>query len=250
MQSERDSSPLILPGEGIVLDWSEEAYDKFFGNETLDEENSRGSLLWGNYHLETIVSDDVKKARAARRARSRKTMTVYDCIDEFMKVEVLSSGNAWRCPHCKEFRQALKKVGLWTAPDIIPIHLKRFSATSFKSKKITDYIDFPIEGLDLTPYVEAPEEGKSYIYDLFAVDCHNGSLTFGHYTAYAKNSTDQQWHDFNGMASLFIFVYIMLTDLNRCFSLWTLTCRDCEDGPRISIVLPPSLRPSTGRQIA
>ena len=116
-----------------------------------------------------------------------------------MKAEVLSSGNAWWCDSCKDFRQATKKVGLWTAPDIIPIHLKRFSNTTSSCKKVTDYIDFPINGLDLTRYVEAPEEGKSYIYDLFAVDNHSGSMGGGHYTAHAKNFNDDNWYIFNGM---------------------------------------------------
>ncbi|RJE20466.1 ubiquitin carboxyl-terminal hydrolase [Aspergillus sclerotialis] len=195
MQSDR--SPLILPGEGIVLDWTEDAYDKLFGNDTSEEESFRGSLIWGNFDLELIESEEVKRARSRREERRRKVMTVYDCFDEFMKAEVLSSGNAWWCDSCKDFRQAIKKVGLWTAPDIIPIHLKRFSNGTWRTSKIRNYIDFPVKGLDLTRYVEAPEEGKSYIYDLFAVDNHSGSIGGGHYTAHAKNFNDDNWYNFN-----------------------------------------------------
>lgn len=31
------------------------------------------------------------------------------------------------CPNCKEFVQATKKFDLWRLPDVLVIHLKRFS---------------------------------------------------------------------------------------------------------------------------
>ena len=34
-------------------------------------------------------------------------------------------------------------------------------------------------------------------YDLFAVANHYGSLMFGHYTAYYKNSIKNKWYEFN-----------------------------------------------------
>ena len=44
------------------------------------------------------------------------------------------------------------------------------------------------------------EEGKSPIYDLFAVDNHYGGLGGGHYTAYALNfmEDNQNWYEYNG----------------------------------------------------
>jgi ubiquitin carboxyl-terminal hydrolase 4/11/15 len=59
-------------------------------------------------------------------------------------------------------------------------------------------VDYPIEGLDLTEKIGQKEDGKSYIYDLFAVDNHFGGLGGGHYTACAKNFFDGQWYDYNG----------------------------------------------------
>ena len=39
----------------------------------------------------------------------------------------LSDEDAWSCPFCqKEQRGAIKKLGLWSCPDILVIHLKRF----------------------------------------------------------------------------------------------------------------------------
>lgn len=61
-------------------------------------------------------------------------------------------------------------------------------------------VDFPIEGLNLSPYLLNPEESKSKddcIYDLFGVSQHMGSLSGGHYTAVCKNGIDGNWYDFN-----------------------------------------------------
>ena len=64
--------------------------------------------------------------------------------------------------------------------------------------KLTIPVDFPIEGLDLSSRVVMPEEGKSGLYDLFAVDNHYGGLGGGHYTAFAKNFDDGRWYEYNG----------------------------------------------------
>lgn len=70
-------------------------------------------------------------------------------------------------------------------------------------EKITNFIDFPLDELDLAPYCGA--EGGAppttttvggTVYDLFAVCNHYGRMGFGHYTAVARewNSTSEH-HD-------------------------------------------------------
>ena len=79
---------------------------------------------------------------------------------------------------------------------MLVIHLKRFSAGRYGRDKISDFVDFPLEGLDLsdrTVYRKLAEklvttpEGRevlgtdqpnqeNMIYDLFAVDNHFGGL--------------------------------------------------------------------------
>ncbi len=46
-------------------------------------------------------------------------------------------------------------------------------------------MDFPLQGLDLTPYVLHTQSVQP-MYDLYAVSNHYGSLGGGHYTAYAR----------------------------------------------------------------
>jgi ubiquitin carboxyl-terminal hydrolase 4/11/15 len=95
-------------------------------------------------------------------------------------------------------RRATKTLDIWTVPDILIIHLKRFSGFRSFRDKIDDKVDFPVEGLDLTGKVGFPED-KSLVYDLFAVDNHFGGLGGGHYTATAQNFFDKQWYNYNGM---------------------------------------------------
>ena len=60
-------------------------------------------------------------------------------------------------------------------------------------------VEFPLEGLDLSPYVINPEQKNSgkLIYDCYGISNHFGSVGFGHYTAYAKNPLDGKWYDFD-----------------------------------------------------
>lgn len=38
----------------------------------------------------------------------------------------LAPDDAWRCPHCKQLQQGMVKMSLWTLPNILILHLKRF----------------------------------------------------------------------------------------------------------------------------
>ena len=90
------------------------------------------------------------------------------------------------CPQCKVHRQASKKLDLWRLPDILVVHLKRFSFNRGFRGKLDIFVDFPMTKLDLSKYV-APEEG-GHVYDLYAVSNHYGGMGGGHYTAYAMVS--------------------------------------------------------------
>ena len=57
----------------------------------------------------------------------KKPITVYECMDLFVQKEVLGEEDTWYCPTCKELVQASKKFDLWKMPEVLVIHLKRFS---------------------------------------------------------------------------------------------------------------------------
>ena len=66
----------------------------------------------------------------------------------------------------------------------------------FGSRKLNDFINFPVTGLDLNSYVQA-EGSNDNIYDLYAVSNHFGTLSAGHYTAFAKNPYYKKWFNFD-----------------------------------------------------
>lgn len=50
------------------------------------------------------------------------TLNCHFCRRRFQ----LAPDDAWRCPHCKQLQQGSIKLSLWTLPDILILHLKRF----------------------------------------------------------------------------------------------------------------------------
>lgn len=186
----------IRPGEGIVLDWNETNHDGMFGADAKSRDELRGAPTWTN--VEHLPDEDLAKRRAARASRRKRGLTLDQCLDEFGREEILSENDAWYCPRCKEHRRASKKFELWKAPDILVIHLKRFSASRGFRDKIDELVDFPIEGLDLNGRIASAAPEENLVYDLFAVDNHYGGLGGGHYTAYAKNFLTDEWNEYNG----------------------------------------------------
>lgn len=184
---------LLRMGEALVLDWNAEAYDALFGASTTDDD--RGADVMKN--IEVLDDTELREKKERRAARRKNGINLDECFVESSKSEILSEDNAWYCSRCKERRRATKTLEIWTVPDILIIHLKRFSGARNLRDKIEDLVDFPVEGLDLSGKVGFPE-GKDLTYDLFAVDNHYGGLGGGHYTATAQNFFDKQWYDYNG----------------------------------------------------
>lgn len=45
---------------------------------------------------------------------------------------------------CKKHQLATKKLDLWSLPEVLIIHLKRFSYTKFTREKLDSIVDFPL----------------------------------------------------------------------------------------------------------
>ncbi|KAJ5179920.1 hypothetical protein N7492_003130 [Penicillium capsulatum] len=186
--------PLIRPREGIFLDWDEEKRLKLFGG--ADQGVGRGESTYS--HIQFIFDKELTNRRAEREAKTKEGIALDQCLNEFRKDEILSQNDAWYCPRCKEHRQARKKFELWSAPDIVVIHLKRFTQTSRWSRsKLDTLVRFPLQDLDLSGHISGPSDGKTLMYDLVGVDNHMGGMGGGHYTAYAKNFITGDWCEFN-----------------------------------------------------
>lgn len=131
--------------------------------------------------------------------KSSSQITLQDCLKYFSVEELLKGNDKWYCSKCKNHQVASKKMEIYSVPEFLIVHLKRFSHTRgmFGGRKIDKLVSFPVEGLDLTHQLLSNTDKKKHIYDLYAVSNHFGSLGGGHYTAFAKNCILEKWFDFN-----------------------------------------------------
>ncbi|KAF3063859.1 putative ubiquitin carboxyl-terminal hydrolase 12 [Daldinia childiae] len=189
-----DGGPLIRLKEALIIDWYDAAYDRTFTDSSTPA-NDNSLATW--IVCETLPDPELDKAQAARTRSRKNGISLEACLDEFEREEILSEQDMWYCPRCKEHRRASKKFDLWKTPDILVIHLKRFSSSGFRRDKLEVLVDFPLENLDITSRVLQKEDGKQEVYDLIGVDCHWGGLGGGHYTAHAKNFVDGHWYTYN-----------------------------------------------------
>ncbi|WOL08121.1 ubiquitin carboxyl-terminal hydrolase 9 [Canna indica] len=128
----------------------------------------------------------------------QEAVTLYSCLEAFLKEEPLGPEDMWYCPKCKEHRQATKKLDLWRLPEILVVHLKRFSYSRFLKNKLDTFVNFLVHNLDLTKYVkQRTSASESHIYELYAVSNHYGGLGGGHYSAYAKLIEEDSWYHFD-----------------------------------------------------
>ena len=79
-------------------------------------------------------------------------------------------------------------------PRILVVHLKRFSPQERFCGKLNTTVDFPMNGLDLSPYSAGQAPCR---YNLYGVANHSGTLFSGHYTAYCKHPYTSEWYEFN-----------------------------------------------------
>ncbi|KAI5667081.1 hypothetical protein M9H77_16934 [Catharanthus roseus] len=128
--------------------------------------------------------------------RPQESVSLYKCLEAFLKEEPLGPEDMWYCPVCKKHCQASKKLDLWRLPEVLVIHLKRFSYNRFWKNKLETYVDFPIHDLDLSTYIAHKEGQTSHCYMLYAISNHYGSMGGGHYTAYVHHGGGQ-WFDFD-----------------------------------------------------
>ncbi|KAJ8494133.1 hypothetical protein OPV22_015854 [Ensete ventricosum] len=128
--------------------------------------------------------------------RPQESVSLYSCLEAFLKEEPLGPEDMWYCPSCKKHQQACKKLDLWRLPEVLIIHLKRFSYSRFINNKLEMFVDFPIRDLDLSTYIACKSRGSS-VYRLYAVSNHYGNMGGGHYTAYIYHEGERCWYDFD-----------------------------------------------------
>ncbi|XP_073809189.1 ubiquitin carboxyl-terminal hydrolase 43a isoform X1 [Danio rerio] len=177
----------------------------------IEWDNKIKECLFGNIQEEVI--EDAESVRIQQQNHVQQhSCTLDDCFQLYTKEEQLAPDDAWKCPHCKQMQQGMVKMSLWTLPDILILHLKRFRQVGKRRNKLSTLIRFPVSALDMTPHVVkrsqsmknlAPlpstwKHGETdFLYDLYAVCNHHGGMHGGHYTAYCRNSVDGHWYSYD-----------------------------------------------------
>uniref|UniRef100_F6WZ31 Ubiquitin carboxyl-terminal hydrolase n=1 Tax=Xenopus tropicalis TaxID=8364 RepID=F6WZ31_XENTR len=124
-------------------------------------------------------------------------ITLEDCLAAFFAADELKGDNMYSCERCKKLRNGVKYCKVLRLPEILCIHLKRFRHEVMYSFKIGSHVSFPLEGLNLRPFLAKECVSRITTYDLLAVICHHGSASSGHYISYCQNVINGQWYEFD-----------------------------------------------------
>ena len=120
------------------------------------------------------------------------TCSLYSCLDLYFAAE--NDVAEYTCLHCNIEGGVSKTFRLFVTPEILMITLKRFDGFRYKNEC---FIEFPMHNLNLKKYLVAncDENELNFMYDLYAVVRHSGSLHGGHYTAACKQQN--KWYSFD-----------------------------------------------------
>ncbi|XP_054290322.1 ubiquitin carboxyl-terminal hydrolase 20-like isoform X1 [Macrosteles quadrilineatus] len=126
------------------------------------------------------------------------TVGLHDCLAAFFSADELKGDNMYSCEKCNKLRNGVKFSKVLELPEVLCIHLKRFRHELMFSSKINNYVTFPLEDLDLKPYLHKDCKSKVTTYNLISVICHHGAAgSGGHYTCYSLNEQYNQWYEFD-----------------------------------------------------
>uniref|UniRef100_A0A8C2J8D3 Ubiquitin carboxyl-terminal hydrolase n=1 Tax=Cyprinus carpio TaxID=7962 RepID=A0A8C2J8D3_CYPCA len=125
-------------------------------------------------------------------------VTLQDCLAAFFARDELKGDNMYSCEKCKKLQNVIFCfVEILSPQQILCIHLKRFRHELMFSTKISTHVSFPLEGLEMQPFLAKDCSAQTTTYDLLSVICHHGTASSGHYIAYCRNELNQLWYEFD-----------------------------------------------------
>jgi ubiquitin carboxyl-terminal hydrolase 3 len=141
----------------------------------------------------------------SRKSKDKEILPVchiHDCLQKFVEREELGDSERFFCNSCKSKQPSTKQFWIRRLPTVLCLHIKRFRWSAYARTKIDTFIEFPLNGLDMSGYLLKNLSGTRFsnagssLYDLAAVIVHHGTgAGSGHYTAFATNN--QAWFNFN-----------------------------------------------------
>eukprot|EP00747_Dinoflagellata_sp_TGD_P039031 gnl/TRDRNA2_/TRDRNA2_140019_c3_seq1.p1 gnl/TRDRNA2_/TRDRNA2_140019_c3~~gnl/TRDRNA2_/TRDRNA2_140019_c3_seq1.p1 ORF type:complete len:712 (+),score=128.47 gnl/TRDRNA2_/TRDRNA2_140019_c3_seq1:194-2137(+) len=214
--------------DSVSDDNSVEQADQQLDSECYEQEEAYDQ--WSTERSEATADGSSRPRNASGRSSSGK-VPMSACIDAFSQTEELlaSKGNGVRCEKCNQVVDAVKRLEIWREPDVLIIHIKRFHFSGVHYEKLNTPVEVPINGLSLRSWIVGPSaplaasQGFSSCYDLFAVACHWGGMSGGHYTSFCYNEAGKEptWLKFNDDVVTSVSLAQEIEDISRqCYVLY------------------------------
>ncbi|CAJ0952634.1 unnamed protein product, partial [Ranitomeya imitator] len=125
------------------------------------------------------------KVRVAKRKAKNITALEEICMEEWTNIPTTVCGNL-----VKTYRKRLTSVIANKG------YITKFEYKSHQKRKLKTSVDFPLDHLDLSPFLSSCDV-KQQKYKLYAVVNHFGELDIGHYTAFCKHPVTKEWNAFD-----------------------------------------------------
>ena len=118
--------------------------------------------------------------------------SIDELLFQYFKKESINFNS--RCENCNKITVHDKEIKLSQPPRILILSLQRMDVRT--NRKNDCKVKFK-EKLSLDYYIDNEcQKGQKYIYDLYGVWCHMGTINKGHYYSYIKIN-DECWYEFN-----------------------------------------------------
>ncbi|ETO17117.1 peptidase C19 family protein, partial [Reticulomyxa filosa] len=125
------------------------------------------------------------------------------CLHTYCTSEDLVHTERYHCDRCNAKVEAKKRLAISRLPEILMVHIKRFSHSSYwsDSSKVSTQVDFPINDFDVGEYLHRDYAddpcNEDTMYDLCSLVKHIGGTGGGHYIAFAKHPLFGHWSKFD-----------------------------------------------------
>jgi hypothetical protein len=81
-----------------------------------------------------------------------RSISLQDCLHTFCEPDALEGDERYRCDRCDCLRDADKATTIAKLPEVLCVHLNRFSHSGMWGK-LSTRVNFPVTGLDMKPFV-------------------------------------------------------------------------------------------------
>jgi ubiquitin carboxyl-terminal hydrolase 2/21 len=210
LKSLTKTDPKYLQIIELYINYQKEHFDKivklrlfdFYKNHLLKSHSAISDIFLGIYHNQITCTNCGYCSTSFEQFYSLQlaiddSNRVFSTLLEVLDYNFTPNQIEYTCDVCKNTGQSEKKVSLYKIPSKLIIQLKRFKHHHHRIRKLDNYIDYPIENLNLSKYLSEYATNKDILLDLYSVINHMGGTGGGHYTNYSKNFIGEKWIEYN-----------------------------------------------------